>query len=109
MSLTDPLERKDLRVEAFDDALRLHGRGEVDDVAEPGVGDGNDGRRVAGYISKDGVEAVEVDGLTADLDEVDRPPAHPHDSSLDFAEVFREEPAVELRIDEAAFGRVSGE
>ena len=104
----DSFERMHALVERIDEG-RLDRRRKMDDMSEPFVGDRDDCCIITRQFLHDAIEALEVDRLAADLDEVACSSKHPQRSSVHVPQILGDEPAVDLRIDEALLGRVAGE
>src|SRR5262249_10244129 len=83
--------------------------GEMNNLAETLVGHRNDGRILTGNRPCNRIETQEVDRLAADLGEVTPAPKNAEESAVDLAEVIRDEPSVDLRIDESVFRPIAGE
>src|SRR4051812_10067942 len=108
MHFANALERMHAFVERFD-KRRLDRRRQMDNVPEPFIRNSDDCRMVAGQLAKDAIEALEIDRLAADFDEIAGAAFHANRSSAHIAEVFGDEPTADFRIDETFFGGVAGE
>jgi len=108
MNRTNPLERMNARIECIGEG-RLDGCGEMDHMPEAFVGHGHDRGIITCQLVQDPIEALEVDRLASDLDEVSGAAVDSQSASVDIAEVLGDEPAVDLWIDQAFFRGVAGE
>jgi len=107
MHFADSFEGMHAFVEGVDERW-LDYRREMDDVTEALVGDGHDRCIMTGEFLHDAVEALEVDRLSSDFYKVDGASKHPQRSTVHFPQILGDEPALDLRIDQALLRRVAG-
>src|SRR6266852_6611322 len=99
MGSPDAFERQHTRIEPLDHLLGRGRRREMNDSAEPIVGDGNNGGiDGAADTLKNPIEARKVNGLAADLDEVSTTAVDAQCAAFDFTDIVGNEPPVNLWI-----------